>query len=604
MISNVVVVIFAVELVIVAGFAVWCWRNEKTEILHHLYLCMLLAYAVWIIPLMLMRLAEDEKTLWVFDSITSIGAYTIPAIFLCISLAFIRHEKHFRKWMAYIFIIPVLNVFVIFTNPWHHLQYESFSTIRSEIVFGPYIYVTGGYSYVCLTAAVIILLVFAIRNGSRLYWRQVSLLVLGAVPPMLVNYLATFGNMNISIAATPISFASVIVLHGIAIYQGHLLDIKPIAIESVHDIMADAFLVLSKSMIVINYNRRFKEEFAGMYIIAENRLTYVEDGFLHPIAERIKNIDLENDSCEYEDDINGKNYSIRITAVIINEEIEGYVIMFRDVTELVKSMKQLEDSREKLIRQEKLAFLGQMTAGLAHNLRSPIMGASGCLSALEALSDEMRESIGDSDVTYDDYMEILDEADSWHGKIDESLQYMSTMITEIKDRAANAISEDESVFSADEIYRSCSLLMEHELLKGKCTVRYEKTYDGDIYIAGNMNTLVQAVNNLLSNAIYSQAMCSGGEIVFAMEKMDKGLAFKISDTGTGMSEKVKSQLFRSMVTTKGSRGTGLGLYISDMTIRDNYKGHIWVEDNEPKGITAGIFIPEERVRVKNEEEAK
>ncbi len=607
MISDLSIGIFVTELFILAGFAVWFVRVENKGILHHLYLSMLMAYAVWIIPLILIHMCggEHPTAQWVFDSITSIGAYTIPAIFLCISIAFVRHEQHFKKWMALFFAVPAVNVLVIFTNPLHHLQYEHFSIVRSEIVFGPYIYVTGGYSYLCLMTAVIVLLVFAIKNDSRLYWSQVLLLIGGALPPMIVNVLATFSTMYISITATPISFASVIILHGIAIYRGHLLDVKPIAIESVHDLMMDAFLILSESLLILSYNKRFRILFAEKNHIVENR--YIEKKgsrpipFFEPILQGIEQLKDGREISQYETIIEERNYIVKITPVKINGEIEGYIVIFRDVTELRKSMKQLEDSREKLIQQERLALLGQMTAGLAHNLKSPIMGAAGCVAALEALRKEAKESIGDDDVTDGDYLEMMKEAEEWLDKIDESVNYMAELISEIKGRAVSAISENETVFHADELFRSCSMLMEHELLKGKCHLQYDRQVEGNLLITGNMNTLIQAVNNLLSNAIYSQSRCGGGEIRYELKDGKEGIEIRIVDRGEGIDEKVKNQLFRSMVTTKGGKGTGLGLYISDMTIRENYGGRMWIEDNEEKGIIAGIFIPEDKV-IRNEKE--
>ena len=73
-----------------------------------------------------------------------------PVLLLLIALVFTHHYDSLPKKVRGLFIVPVLTNIMIWTNPLHHLHYKHFSVIASEVVFGPYMYISGGYSYLCM----------------------------------------------------------------------------------------------------------------------------------------------------------------------------------------------------------------------------------------------------------------------------------------------------------------------------------------------------------------------------------------------------------------------------------------------------------------------
>lgn len=97
---------------------------------------------------------------------------------------------------------------------------------------------------------------------------------IGCLCPLTVSVVATVTS-TLSITATPLSFIVTIVLNGIAIYQLHILDIRPIAMQRVLDWISDCYLVLSESGVVISYNKPFEKILASGYGITESR--YLSD---------------------------------------------------------------------------------------------------------------------------------------------------------------------------------------------------------------------------------------------------------------------------------------------------------------------------------------
>ena len=620
MISDLAIGIFTISIIVIIAFFIWSIHEQKKrKLLHKLLLILSLAYISWIIPLMIMRVIPIENRLMMFilECATQPGGSFCPPLYLCISFVFVSGHEKLANWHKILFILPVITTIISWTNPLHHFYYREFSVVRSEIVFGPYIYVSGVSNYLYLIAAIVYMLRYGIKNKETLYWKQCILFCISGLCPLVVSFYATFSGQNVSIAATPMSFMITLLLIGIAIFQLHVLDIKPIATQHILNAISDSYLVISDMGLVIKYNRNFEELFAKEYGIVENKKLVdcvSREHLTHksPIYNMISAVEScrQGDSLiSYEQSLSfdteegpiKKYFVVDVSPLKVNGQIYGFVLMFKDITQLRNSMKRLQDSQERMMEQERFAFLGQMIGGLAHNLKTPIMSISGCVSAAEALVDECEESLGDADVSNEDYLEIYGEMRDWFTKIKESTSYMSDIITAIKGQAANISTDENTTFTIDEMIKRSMLLMRHELLNSGCklTVNYDRSVD--ISLSGDINNLVQVVGNLLSNAIYAQKQTGGGEIELEISYDKTNLKILVKDRGTGISPNVLEKLFKSMVTNKGTMGTGLGLYISNAVIRGKFNGEMWGENREGGGSIFGISIPGELVHIRKNE---
>lgn len=610
-----VLVLFGVALFLIVLFTIWCANAEKLHFLHKLYLVLGLCYAEWVIPLIIMHFVgeENQKILFILDCFTSIGGLVACVLYLMIAIAFVKSLNRMPKWFWLLLVVPAISVVVAFTNPLHHLQYVQFSIHRKDIIFGPFLIVTGGYSYLCLLSAIVILLSFGFKNHNTLYLKQCFLMAVGGMIPLATNIVATFFTGSLPITATPAVFIFTIAVNGIAIYQLHLLDMKPIAIQQVLDGISDCYLIVSDTGLVISYNKPFENIFGKQFSIQRNLF----------LKECIRNEDIkgqtavynmlsaieqshkeettvtyeQNMSIEYGGSIKRKYYMTTVSPVFLHGEYAGVVLIFKDMTQLKESMNQLQKSRERMMEQESLAFLGQMIGGIAHNLKTPIMGLAGCISSSEALLQECRESLGDPQVNDDDYREIYDELNSWFNKMKESTAYMSDIITAIKDQATNVSVNEDGVFNIEDVLKRCILLIRHELIKSGCTLKMDYDETKKIYIQGDLTSLVQVLVNLLSNAAYSQKEAGGGEIVLKVRYDSENLILMVVDHGTGVNDRVRDLLFKTMITTKGAQGTGIGLYISNTVIKGKFEGAMWNRANEDGGETFGVSIPIRRVRI-------
>lgn len=616
MVSNLSLVIFTCALVFIAFFFIWSIRSDgKRSLLHKLYRWLGVSLASWIIPAMCIRLVDAGEVgkMFLLDCLMQPGGALCTPLYLCIAVDFVEGYERMHKWMYALFVIPVITILVTWTNPLHHLQYVEFSVVRSEIVFGPYLYVSGVCNYIYLIAAVAYMIRFALKNKTRLYWSQCILFTLSGLCPLAVSIYATFSGQDVPITATPMSFIVTVLFNGIAIYMLHMLDITPVATKHILDAISDAYLVLSDNGLVLSYNRAFGELFAAEYGIVEN--SHLEDSVkkedvrqrtaVYNMITAIESSREDGTLISYEQavilNIDGKNqkkyFVVDVSPLEINGKISGFAVLFKDITQLRESMQKLRDSQERMMEQERMAFLGQMIGGLAHNLKTPIMSISGCISAAEDLVNECEESMDDPQVTPEDYREIYGEMREWFHKVKDSTAYMSDIITAIKGQAANISTDEKSTFTIDEMLKRSMLLMRHELLNSGCRLKVDYEQSKTISLQGDINNLIQVVNNLLSNAIDAQKQVGGGEIEVEIYKDDEHLNIAVKDRGKGVSPNVKEKLFRTMVTSKGTMGTGLGLYISNIVIKGKFSGSLWVQDREGGGSVFGIAIPLELVQI-------
>lgn len=617
MVSNLSLGIFACTLLAVAVFSIWSIRTRrKRYLLNKLYLGLGLAVASWVVPLICMRFADPENSSLMFflDCLMQPGGALCAPFYLCIAITFVEGYERMQKWMKTLFIFPVISILVDWTNPLHHLQYVEFSVVRSEIVFGPYVYISGVGNYIFLISAVVFMFRFAIKSKTLLYWKQCMLFAISGLCPLAVSAFATFSGKEIPITATPMSFLVTLILNGIAIYQLHMLDITPIATQHILDGISDGYLILSDKGLVLKYNKRFAALFADEYGIVENRnlrdCVKKEDiakkTAVYNMLTAIESSRQDGTLISYEQatmvNINGKTkknyFVVDVSPLQVNGQISGFAVLFKDITQLRESMQRLQDSQERMMEQERLAFLGQMIGGLAHNLKTPIMSISGCMVAAEALVDECEESLSDEQVTEEDYREIYNEIRDWFQKVKDSTAYMSDIITAIKGQAANISTDEACTFTIEEMLKRSTLLMRHELLNSGCQLKIDCNPGEEISLQGDINNLIQVIDNLLSNAIYAQKQVGGGEIEIQIDHDSENLNIMVKDRGTGISEKVRGKLFKTMVTSKGTMGTGLGLYISNAVIRGKFRGTMWVKDREWGGSIFGISIPLELVHIR------
>ncbi|MFC3722731.1 sensor histidine kinase [Neoaquamicrobium sediminum] len=256
-----------------------------------------------------------------------------------------------------------------------------------------------------------------------------------------------------------------------------------------------------------------------------------------------------------------------------NEELNDRVD--ERTRELQLANRQLEATTKQLIMSEKLAAIGEITAGVAHEINNPIAVMQGNLEVVRAV-------MGDR----------ADEAKTEFRLLDEQIHRISQIVTKLLQFAKP---EEYAGYverhAPDNVIDDCLPLVQHLLNKAEIDIVREKSAKRLLLM--NRTELQQVLVNLIVNAIH--AMPDGGKLTFVTRDEDvdgrPGLAIVIADTGVGMSDELIRKVFDPFFTTKRSEGTGLGLSISQTLIK-RQGGRISVESEEGRGTTFTIWLPE------------
>lgn len=179
----------------------------------------------------------------------------------------------------------------------------------------------------------------------------------------------------------------------------------------------------------------------------------------------------------------------------------------------------------------------------------------------------------------------------WVEKIKEYTAYMSDVITAVKGQAVTLSNEQAVNFTIEELVKRVNILMKHELKNALVTLNIETEVEPQTELKGNINSLVQVINNMISNAIQSYNEKPDGKIDMKITGDKKIITIAITDYGSGLTKEVQEKLFKEMITTKGKNGTGLGLFMSYSNIRAHFNGNITFKTKEGEGTTFYITLP-------------
>lgn len=278
--------------------------------------------------------------------------------------------------------------------------------------------------------------------------------------------------------------------------------------------------------------------------------------------------------------------------VVTNDEIGDLTKAFNEIQKLnTKLLNNIKDNQTMLIEKERLASLGQMIGGIAHNLKTPIFSISGGLEGLNDLIQEFDSSIEDDTVTDQDMHDIAKDMNEWIEKLKTHVSYMSDVITAVKGQAVTLSENEEIEFNVEELFKRIDILMKHEVKNALINLNLKNTVDDSKLIKGNINSLVQVINNIISNAIEAYNGKPEQNIDVLAKTEDDNIVITIQDYGPGIPKAIKEKLFSEMITTKGKNGTGLGLFMSYSTIKANFHGDIKIESEENQGTKFTIILP-------------
>lgn len=522
-----------------------------------------------------------------FDYVTYVGICALFPTCLYLSYAFINDQKMPPKKYALLFIVPIICLLLLWTNDYHHLFYKVYSTNFVETEYGIVFYINTIYSYLVALIFMVQMVKASILNTGILS-KQTVLLVLGGLIPLVVNILGTTRIINISIYATPITFVITLICYAIAIFRYKALKLTPIALKTIIDTMTDSFIVMSLDGTVVETNREFKEK-VKKYIDVESKSNLLEFlkksedekmyGLLNTLKECIKNkkanmyelqflVNEENDISEY--------FEISISLISSKRDKQNFIgvlLLIKDISEHKRDMIELKKKQDIITKQAQLVSIGELAGGVAHDINTPISAIRTGISMLKASDVERSE----------EEKSIIETMDNCSTKI---INMVNSMRNQIRNLGGNT----EVVFKISDVVNDIKCITLHEIKKYNADI--EVDIQEELKIKGDPAKLGQVLTNLVMNAAQAYGGSEGGKINIIVSSGPQDMAIiKVIDFAGGMDESIKNTVFKSMLTTKGTEGTGLGLYLAYSVIKGNFNGDINFDSEKGIGTTFYIRIP-------------
>lgn len=542
-----------------------------------------LAYA-----LSLTSVGKDTQLLWI--KIRYIGIVIVPGAWLTFALL----QTGYGKWVTQrnlllLAIEPLIILLLIWTNEWHMLYWTEVTQkqlgpfFAIHIVQGVFYWIHVAYSYLLIVLGSFLLISKVLRS-PRLYRRQSLAVLFGAVGPIVGDVLSTFGLLPVSwLDMTPFFFTLTGIAMAWGVFQFRLLDIVPIARDTVIESMSDGVLVLDDEDRIVDINP-----------VAEGIVSLTASEVVGQPAEevlsrwpnlvkRYRSVPETHTEIAVGEGVVQRCFDLRISPLRDwRRRLAGRLIVLRDVTDRKIIETELQKAKEaaEAANQAKTDFISIVT----HELRSPMSAIHGSATLL---ADEGAGSVNAEQAEFLDIIAF-------------NTRRMITLVTDLNDISRIESGRILLRFAAipmsqviEDVVNSTQAQIEemHHSLRIKVP-------DDLPPVWGDRTRLGQVLTNLVSNACKFTPKCD--EITIRAEHVaDEGnpgiVHVSVKDNGIGIRAEDQHKIFQKFFRAADEEvsevpGTGLGLSIAKSLV-EMQGGRIWFESEFRKGTTFHFTVP-------------
>lgn len=622
--------------IIIAGFifslfmlSYMTFTMEKNK----LYTTLMLAVgliSLWLLAAFSKSIAPFTADMQKWLSFEYFARIMSPVAWLIFSEAYTKRHRKMNMGLPIIIGTVLLSFFIYFVSKIDVNNITEAGTLKY-----PAIYFLG----FLFCYAVTIFSVYRLRKFAKaskgVFIKQVNLISAGIYITLIADFI--FANNNFNLKFDPVPFSHIIALFLIwrAVTKYKLLEVVPIAIREVFNNMDESVLVLNEDGTILDYNLSTTALFSHYFrpeidISILNLLDNISEKITNSVEVRnvVKkglltadaNFTIDTTLCvepiKYLSIMFGPIYDKRKNPV-------GHLVVIDDITnkmglimenerqnhklqdqnleleaqtqeleaqkqelmamneDIENAMESLKSAQGQLIQSEKMASLGNLVAGIAHEINTPLGSINSNLDISNIITKKLKASNN-----------INEEALALISKLERTNEINTIAckrILEIVVSLKNFSRLDESDFQKADIHEgiNSTLLLLNNQLKSNITVH--KDFADIPMIDCYPNQLNQVFMNVLVNAIH--AIDGRGDIYIKTEQLNERIQISITDSGPGVMDENLEKLFNPGFTTKGvGVGTGLGLSITYKII-ENHNGTINVENAPPLGARFTIDLP-------------
>lgn len=269
---------------------------------------------------------------------------------------------------------------------------------------------------------------------------------------------------------------------------------------------------------------------------------------------------------------------------------ESNEILIAQAYQCEHAYSQLKMDQERLTQQEQMGSLGRLTAGIAHEMNTPLATVRAALSEVNKLADEFRVSVDDKDVTNEDFCQITNEM---YDAIVLARKAFDQAESFVKSISAQTDTPDDvalQIFDVVNVVNNVITFLSHTIRKSNCTISLQSR-DKTVMVRGVPGKLIQVITNLMTNALDAMVNVEKPKIEINVWSETEHAYISVKDNGCGIPKDHKTRIFDPLFTTKPfGQGTGLGLSIVHEIIHRDFNGTVKVESIPDNGSTFTIEL--------------
>lgn len=406
------------------------------------------------------------------------------------------------------------------------------------------------------------------------------------------------GESSLSWFAVSFIVALMLVLMIVLLYQSKVAGLKSVAmlhqqrVVDTVDSMQDGFLLCDNHGEVLLFNKRFADTFEkslpialsvgdnifDFYNVMAEHLLCFSDG-----AERRAFIAAVNDTGEDEQRLKIKSTSNQWWLFRKNKSATNMVIQtFTDITEQVQKEEELLESR-------KMASLGGLVAGVAHELNTPLGVGITALSSIKDILDDIQASVKNGRVRKNELDQSLQTIEALEKLAEGNLNVMARIIQQFKFLSIDQTVERVRLFSLNDLVTDIVAARSQETA-AKNVVVDTKNHD-NVTLFSFQKALVEVFNTLICNSLeHGFTDCDSGKISIETRLQRNYVVIDYVDSGVGVDPTIENRIFEPFVTTRRKDGqVGLGLHIAYNLITQKLKGSIKLAEKSHATVTRFVI---------------
>jgi PAS domain S-box-containing protein len=529
----------------------------------------MLAVAEWVIAYAVTIMSVDLQSAVFWDRVQFFGVVSVPVAWLIFVSQYAggRFEAWVRpRNVALLSIVPTATLLLIWTDEVHGLFYssinlsfaESFSIL--EYTFGPWFWVHTVYSYFLLLVSTFLLFHVFLRPSPLTYRRQSLVLLVGSLVPWVASMIQLYGLEELFpvLDPTPFLFAIAGLTMGWGLFRFGLLDIMPVARDSIVEIMSEGVVVVDARSRVVDVNPAAKRIFGYQSSeLVGQEITKLLSNWPE-MMKRSHDTGVVSEDIVVNQDQTPHYYESRIVPLRDGHgALSGFLVVMQDITERRRMEERLREA-------QRMAAIGETAAWVGHDLRNPLQGIAGATYLLKT-------TLGSMNPRANEMLKLIEDSIRYSDKIvNDLLEYSRELHLELSETNVKSITEDA--------------LGKVKIPKG---IRVVNSTKNEPPMELDVEKMRRVFLNLIRNAV--DAMPKGGTLTIASVRSGDNVHITFKDIGEGMATEALAKLWSPLYTTK-TKGMGFGLAIAKRLV-EAHGGSISVETELGKGSTFTVTLP-------------